>query len=130
MVLAIDRLRREVPAQDRLIRLLQEIYFESLDSALREMGVGDLAVARKIRALAEAFYGRFQPMSARLTSKTGRLKPPSRAISLARTTAERQNPSPPTRAPREPPCATAALTNLLKLSRALARYRGAQFPGA
>ena len=59
MVLAIDRLRRDAPATDRLVRLVQEIFFESLDSALREMGVGDLSVGRKMRGLAEAFYGRY-----------------------------------------------------------------------
>mgnify|MGYP001352493189 CR=1 FL=1 len=58
MFLALRRLRREAPATDRLMRLVQEVFFERLDSALREMGVGDLVVGRKIRALAEAFYGR------------------------------------------------------------------------
>ncbi len=59
MFLVIDRLRREAPETDRLVRLLQEVFFERLDAALREMGVGDLSVGRKIRALAEAFYGRY-----------------------------------------------------------------------
>lgn len=59
MFLVIDRLRREAPETDRLVRLLQEVFFERLDSALREMGVGDLSVGRKIRALAEDFYGRY-----------------------------------------------------------------------
>ncbi len=58
MFLALDRLRVEAPPPDRLIRLLQEIFFQRLDSALREMGVGDLSVGRKIRGMAEAFYGR------------------------------------------------------------------------
>lgn len=59
MFLAIRRLREGAPGTDRLVRLLQEVFFERLDSALREMGVGDLSVGRKIRGLAEAFYGRF-----------------------------------------------------------------------
>ncbi len=59
MFLAIDRLRRAAPATDKLVQRLQERFFEGLDSALREMGVGDLVVARKIRSLAEAFYGRY-----------------------------------------------------------------------
>src|SRR3990167_5072169 len=59
MFLAVDRLRRETPQTDRLVRRLQEVFFERLDSALREMGVGDLSVGRKIRGLAEAFYGRY-----------------------------------------------------------------------
>ncbi len=31
---------------------------KSLDHALREMGVGDLSVGKKMRKLGEAFYGR------------------------------------------------------------------------
>lgn len=32
--------------------------FKNLDDNLRQMGVGDLSVSRKVRAMAEAFYGR------------------------------------------------------------------------
>ncbi len=32
--------------------------FSNLDDNLRQMGVGDLSVARKVRVMAEAFYGR------------------------------------------------------------------------
>ena len=42
----------------RLSRQGLEAYFSNLDGALREMGVGDLVVGKKIRALGEAFYGR------------------------------------------------------------------------
>ncbi len=56
--LAIRRLRRDSPASDRLSVALQEKFFQRLDDALRELGVGDLSVGRKIRGLAEAFYGR------------------------------------------------------------------------
>lgn len=37
---------------------LLDAMFRNLDDALREMGVGDLVVGKKIRALAENFYGR------------------------------------------------------------------------
>jgi len=59
MFIVLSRLRRDAPQTDRLVRLLQEVFFERLDSALRELGVGDLSVGRKIRALAESFYGRY-----------------------------------------------------------------------
>lgn len=59
MFLIVDRLRRDAPASDRMVKLVQEVFFQNLDSALREMGVGDLSVGRKIRGLAEAFYGRY-----------------------------------------------------------------------
>lgn len=59
MFLGVRRLRAEGPDAAKMTSLLQEVFFERLDSALREMGVGDLSVGRKIRGLAEAFYGRY-----------------------------------------------------------------------
>ncbi|MBV1707319.1 MAG: ubiquinol-cytochrome c chaperone [Hyphomicrobiales bacterium] len=50
-------------AQDLVDRL-----FLGFDGALRESGVGDLAVARKMNALAEAFLGRNQAYAAALTA--------------------------------------------------------------
>ncbi|GGK49937.1 ubiquinol-cytochrome C chaperone family protein [Salinarimonas ramus] len=37
---------------------LADALFRALDLSLREMGVGDLAVPKKMKTLAEAFYGR------------------------------------------------------------------------
>ncbi|MEK7265026.1 MAG: ubiquinol-cytochrome C chaperone family protein [Pseudomonadota bacterium] len=74
MFLIIDRLRREAPETDRLVRLVQEVFFERLDSALREMGVGDLSVGRKIRGLAEAFYGRYAAYETGVRDESGALK--------------------------------------------------------
>ena len=42
----------------RVAQELTDITFRNFDGALREVGVGDLAIARKIRKLAENFYGR------------------------------------------------------------------------
>ncbi len=58
MFLIIRRLKRDAPASDRLSAAIQEVFFRRLDHALRELGVGDLSIGRKIRGLAEAFYGR------------------------------------------------------------------------
>lgn len=58
VLLAMRRLRQDGPAGNRLSTALQEIFFRRLDDALREIGVGDLSIGRKIRGLAEAFYGR------------------------------------------------------------------------
>ena len=67
MALALERLRREGPPARKLSGKLLEVFFESLDSALREMGVGDLAVGRKIRGMAEEFYGRYAAYRGALT---------------------------------------------------------------
>ncbi len=54
--------RLEADPQNRqkaiLIRTLQEALFDNMDMSLREMGVGDMSVGKKVKAMAEAFYGR------------------------------------------------------------------------
>ena len=57
VILLIDRLRDE-PAAAAVRQALFDTYVRDLDGALREMGVGDLAVGKKMRKLGEAFYGR------------------------------------------------------------------------
>ena len=37
---------------------LYDVFFEDMDQSLREMGVGDLGVPHRIKAMAEAFMGR------------------------------------------------------------------------
>ena len=62
VVLLLDRLRgpdaNGGEAVGEVSQALFDTYVEALDNALREMGVGDLAVGRKMRKLGEAFYGR------------------------------------------------------------------------
>ena len=41
-----------------LIRYLQEVLFDNMDMSLRELGVGDMSVGKKVKIMAEAFYGR------------------------------------------------------------------------
>ena len=41
-----------------LKRRLQEIMFDNLDLTIREIGVGDMGVGKKVKVMAEAFYGR------------------------------------------------------------------------
>jgi cytochrome b pre-mRNA-processing protein 3 len=58
VVLLLDRLRGEGAPAAEVSQALFDTYVSSLDHALREMGVGDLSVGRKMRKLGEAFYGR------------------------------------------------------------------------
>ena len=55
MYLVLDRLRGVSP---KFRQDLTDILFADLDRSLREMGVGDLSVSKKIRPMAEAFTGR------------------------------------------------------------------------
>lgn len=60
MAFVLDKLdmHNDVEGVSTLKRILQEIMFDNLDLTLREIGVGDLGVGKKIKVMAEAFYGR------------------------------------------------------------------------
>ena len=56
--LILRRLRGAGADAERLSQAFADAMFADLDGALRELGVGDLTVPKKIRKMAEAFYGR------------------------------------------------------------------------
>lgn len=58
VVLLLDRLRGAGDQAAEVSQALFDTYLSALDNALRELGVGDLSVGRKMRKLGEAFYGR------------------------------------------------------------------------
>ncbi|MBS0519204.1 MAG: ubiquinol-cytochrome C chaperone family protein [Proteobacteria bacterium] len=55
--LAIERLRRE-PDGETLAQAFFDVMFRHLDLTLREIGVQDLGVGRRIKIMAEGFHGR------------------------------------------------------------------------
>lgn len=68
VVLLLERLRFQGDAAAETSQALFDTYVKALDDALREMGVGDLAVGKKMRKLGEAFYGRAKSYLAALES--------------------------------------------------------------
>lgn len=58
VMLLLDRLKRNGQQAADTAQALFDTYVRSLDDALRELGVGDLSVGKKMRKLGEAFYGR------------------------------------------------------------------------
>lgn len=58
VLLLIERLRGQSVEAVEVSQSLFDTYLKGLDHALRELGVGDLSVGRKMRKLGEAFYGR------------------------------------------------------------------------
>jgi len=58
VVLLLDRLNASGPQAKDVSQALFDTYVKALDHALREMGVGDLSVGKKMRKLGEAFFGR------------------------------------------------------------------------
>lgn len=58
--LALRRLRAGGETGKELGQQLFDVLFDDMDQTLREMGVGDLSMGKKIKALASSFYGRMQ----------------------------------------------------------------------
>ena len=58
--LLLRRLREGGPEGKEAGQELFDILFDDMDQTLREMGVGDLSVGKKIKSLASSFYGRMR----------------------------------------------------------------------
>lgn len=56
--LLLRRLRRERERTEAVSQAVFDLMFADMDQNLREMGVGDLAVGKRIKAMAQGFYGR------------------------------------------------------------------------
>jgi cytochrome b pre-mRNA-processing protein 3 len=56
--LVMHRLKREGAQTAELSQALFDVFFQDMDESLRELGVGDIGVGRRIKAMAEGFYGR------------------------------------------------------------------------
>jgi cytochrome b pre-mRNA-processing protein 3 len=56
--LVLRRLKGEGPQGTRLAQRLFDRMFIDMDESLREIGVGDLSVGKRVKAMAKAFYGR------------------------------------------------------------------------
>src|SRR5262245_52127762 len=57
-VLLLARLGREGEPARQVGQKVFDTFCRDMDGSLREMGVGDLAVPRRMRGIGEAFYGR------------------------------------------------------------------------
>lgn len=55
MFLILDRMKGE---DEKFRQNLTDYFYMDMDRSLREIGVGDLTVGKKVRKMAEAFYGR------------------------------------------------------------------------
>jgi cytochrome b pre-mRNA-processing protein 3 len=66
LVLVLRRLTRGLAALPPLGQQLFDHFCQDIDDNFREMGVGDLAVPKEMRRVAEAFYGRAKAYEAAL----------------------------------------------------------------
>ncbi len=96
--LLIHRLRQLPDAGPGLAQAVFDAMFGDMDINLREMGVGDLSVGRRVRAMWEAFHGRSSAYAAAVDADDiaglelalarnvwrGAMPPPGAAAALAR----------------------------------------------
>jgi cytochrome b pre-mRNA-processing protein 3 len=60
----LDALKASGPEGAPLGTALASLIFAGFDDALRELGVGDFGISRRIKAMASAFYGRLEAYGA------------------------------------------------------------------
>jgi len=68
VLLVLERLRALGPDAAAINQALFDAYVGGLDNGLRELAVGDLSVAKTMRRLGEAFYGRGKALDAALAA--------------------------------------------------------------
>ncbi len=56
--LVMHRLKQDRAETAELSQALFDVLFQDMDESLRELGVGDMGVGRRIKTMAEGFYGR------------------------------------------------------------------------
>ncbi len=70
--LVMRRVKGETAARD-MSQALANRLFDDLDRSLREMGAGDLGVGRRVKVMAQAFYGRIAAYDGALATIGGSL---------------------------------------------------------
>ena len=60
MILMLRALREMPAPADEVAKDLTDAFFRDMDASLREMGVGDTVVPKRMKKIAESFYGRAQ----------------------------------------------------------------------
>jgi len=73
VVLVLLRLKREVATGERIGQALFDVLFADMDRSLREMGVGDLGVGKRVKQMGKAAYGRLAAYEAALSGEAGAL---------------------------------------------------------
>jgi cytochrome b pre-mRNA-processing protein 3 len=67
--LVLRLLKNETGNSTDLAQSIFDLMFADMDQNLREMGAGDMGVGKKIKAMAEAFYGRVKAYEDGLTGE-------------------------------------------------------------
>lgn len=68
LFLFVQRLKSENQKDHNVGKLVLETFFSEMDATLREMGVGDMGVPKKMRKISDSFFGRAYSYSEALES--------------------------------------------------------------
>ncbi len=68
VVLVLHRLKGQGPQAGEISQAVFDTFLHNLDEGLRDLGVGDLSVGKKMRKLGEAIYGRVKGYDVALAS--------------------------------------------------------------
>jgi cytochrome b pre-mRNA-processing protein 3 len=74
MFLVLRRLRREGAARAALAQALFDMMFADMDRSLREIGVGDLSVGKRVKEMARGLYGRIAAYEAGVATRDDALE--------------------------------------------------------
>ncbi len=69
LILYFRRTRLSARAGQEIAQEIVDAFFEDVDHSIRELGVGDVAVPKRMKKLAGMFYGRLETYSAALEVK-------------------------------------------------------------
>ncbi len=69
--LYLHRLKQEKGVPEAFGQAVFDVMFQDMDQSLREMGVGDLSVGKKIKKMASVFYGRAEAYDKAIDSDDG-----------------------------------------------------------
>jgi cytochrome b pre-mRNA-processing protein 3 len=72
--LLFQRLNTDLERTRALSQRIFDVMFSDLDDALREMGVGDVGVSRRMKSMLESFYGRVGAYESGLASQDDSLQ--------------------------------------------------------
>lgn len=78
LALVLRRLKGAGAEERAVAQKLLDLFFADMDASLRELGVGDMGVGRRVRRMSEAFYGRLEAYDAGLADEGA--GPLSRAV--------------------------------------------------
>ncbi len=74
MALVLRRLKAEPGGERRLAQDLFDRMFADMDESLREMGVSDMSVGKRVKQMGAAFYGRLAAYDTALAAAGGALE--------------------------------------------------------